>query len=152
MLASLSLVIAILVQQGEAGERFAATALELQIEAERQRQVALAAPASSRSSSPEETAFLSQLSSFADQAMALSVAIDERQGPEDLRCIFRGMAIDALEQHEFLGRAELNAGTVRILERLEYLFEHAAQIGPIADQADIEPFTGVAPDCPRGPL
>jgi hypothetical protein len=107
---------------------------------------------SSRQKFTADDALYSGLNAFSAQAMRLSLAMERRNGPEDLRCIFRGMAQDALLHQQALNAAEIRADRIQVFTDLEYLLQHAAEIGPIADQEEIEPFTGVDPGCPRGPL
>ncbi|WP_421792589.1 hypothetical protein [Hyphobacterium sp.] len=109
-------------------------------------------PASTAMQADADDPLLTGLGEFSRLAMRLSLQMEAEDGPEDLRCIYRGMAQDALNHRTTLETATFQAEQLTAYSDIRYLMDHARQIGPIADQPDIEPFTGVAPDCPRGPL
>ncbi|WP_394693989.1 hypothetical protein [Hyphobacterium sp.] len=147
-----ALLIALSSYQSAPGAEFAALAAELQSEARERLVVAQSYPAQLAPAVTADDALYSGLNAFSAQAMRLSLAMERRNGPEDLRCIFRGMAQDALLRQQALNAAEIRADRIQVFTDLEYLLQHAAEIGPIADQEEIDPFTGVDPGCPRGPL
>lgn len=138
-------------QAGE-GAAFAAQADALASIVESRMEHATAFPAQSADTLDGSDELISGLTEFSRQAMTLSLQIDAADGPEDMRCIFRGMAQDALAHRDALFMAEIRADRLMVYGELEYLIDHARAIGPIADQEEIEPFTGVDPGCPRGPL
>lgn len=147
-----ALLIALSSYQSAPGAEFAALASELQTEAQARLATAQSYPAQSAPEVSADDALYSGLNAFSTQAMRLSLEMERRNGPEDLRCIYRGMAQDALAHQQALAAAEIRADRIQVFIDLEYLLQHAAEIGPITDQDEIEPFTGVDPGCSRGPL
>jgi hypothetical protein len=147
-----ALLIAMSSYQSAPGAEFAARASELQSDVQERRVVAEAYPAQRAPDVAADDTLFSGLSAFSAQAMRLSLVMERRSGPEDLRCIYRGMAQDALTHRQALVNAEIRADRIQVFNDLEYLLQHATEIGPIADQSEIDPFTGVDPGCPRGPL
>ncbi len=147
-----ALLIALTGLQSMPGAEFAALATELQTEVQSRAATAQAYPAQTAPEITPGDPLYNGLSELSARAMQLSLSMERRNGPEDLRCIYRGMAQDALDQRQALTGADIRAARIRIYADLSYLLDHAAEIGPVADQTDIEPFTGVDPGCPRGPL
>lgn len=147
-----ALLIALTSLQSNTGAEFAALATDLQTGVQARAATARAYPAQTAPEFTSGDPLHSGLSELSALAMQLSLSMERRNGPEDLRCIYRGMAQDALDQRQALSDAEIRADRLQIYADLAYLLEHAAEIGPMADRADIEPFTGVDPGCPRGPL
>ena len=138
--------------QSTPGAQFAALATDLHNEVQARAATARAYPAQTAPDLPPDDLLFSGLSELSVRAMQLSLSMETRNGPEDLRCIYRGMAQDALNHRQALSDADIRAGRLQVFAELAYLLDHAVEIGPIADQADIAPFTGVDPGCPRGPL
>lgn len=134
------------------GADFAASAETLASIVSERAAIARTYPAQAAPHLSADDALATGLISLAGQAMTLSLRMEEANGPEDLRCIYRGMAQDASHHLDRLSQAELRADRLAVYADIEYLLEHAQEIGPLADQDEIAPFTGVPPDCPRGPL
>ncbi len=152
MLPLSALLIAIASLQATPGADFAARAAELQTRVEARLETAANFPAQRAPEFGPSNELYVGLAEFSAQAMRLSLDMEARQGPEDLRCIFRGMAQDALDHRRALATAEIAADNIGTYRDLLYLLGHAEGVGPIADQDEIEPFTGTDPGCPRGPL
>lgn len=138
--------------QANSGAAFAELATDLSAIVEARLEQASAFPAQTADQLDGGDALVEGLTEFSRQAMGLSLHMEMTSGPEDLRCIYWGMAQDALLHRADLFEAEIRADRLTIYNELEYLLDHARDIGPIADQEQIEPFTGVDPGCPRGPL
>ncbi|MEE2525382.1 hypothetical protein V0U79_03315 [Hyphobacterium sp. HN65] len=138
--------------QANSGAAFAGLAGELAAIVDARTEQAIAFPAQTADRLDADDELMIGLTEFSGQAMGLSLQIEVSGGPEDLRCIYRGMAQDALLHRNALYDAEVRADRLSVYAELDYLLGHAREIGPIADQDDIEPFTGVDPGCPRGPL
>ncbi|WP_420431160.1 hypothetical protein [Hyphobacterium sp.] len=134
------------------GADFAASAETLAVIVNARATIARTYPAQAAPYLSANDTLATGLSSLSGQAMALSLRMEETNGPEDLRCIYRGMAQDALLHIDRLAKAELRADRLAVYADIGYLLQHAQEIGPLADQDEIAPFTGVPPDCPRGPL
>lgn len=147
-----ALLIALTSLQSNSGAEFAAHAAELQTWVQARAATARAHPAQTAPEFTSDDPLHGGLNELSALAMQLSLSMERRSGPEDLRCIYRGMAQDALDQRQALSDAEIRADRLQVYTDLAYLLEHAAEIGPMADEADIEPFTGVDPGCPSGPL
>ncbi len=134
------------------GADFAAHAAQLQTHVQERLDTARRLPAQTAPDLDDNDTIMSGLAQLSRQAMGLSLAMEQRDGPEDLRCIYRGMAQDALDQRRALTGAEIRADRITVYSDIQYLLRHANDMGAFADQAEIEPFTGVDPGCPRGPL
>jgi hypothetical protein len=147
-----ALLIALTSLQSTPGAEFATLAADLQTEVQARIADAQAHPAQSASQLAPGDTLYNGLGELSARAMQLSLSMERRNGPEDLRCIYRGMAQDALDQRQALSNAEIRSDRIHVYTNLAYLLDHAAEIGPIADQDDIAPFTGVDPGCPRGAL
>ncbi|GJL97434.1 MAG: hypothetical protein DHS20C06_12510 [Hyphobacterium sp.] len=147
-----ALLIALTATQAMPGAEFAALATQLQTPVQERLDTARTMPAQAAPDLAEHDPVMLGLSELSRKAMRLSLSMESRNGPEDLRCIYRGMAQDALIHHRALTEAEIRADRIVIYTDIQYLLGHAAEMGRFADQTDIEPFTGVDPGCPRGPL
>jgi hypothetical protein len=134
------------------GAELASAAERLSEAVATQTAFARSAPAQAATPLTQDNALAIGLTDISRRAMTLSIAMEYAGGPEDLRCIYRGMAIDALHHLDRLSAPGLRADRLAIYADIEYLLDHARTIGPLADQDEIAPFTGVDPDCPRGPL
>lgn len=70
------------------------------------------------------------LQRFGLAASRLSTEIDQRGGPTDLRCIFRGMADETGKQLASASAAKTNADQAKALARLTHILKDAAEIAP----------------------
>jgi hypothetical protein len=147
-----ALLIALTVTQAMPGAEFAAHAAQLQTPVQNRLDTARTRPAEMAPELAYTDPVVLGLSELSRKAMRLSLSMEARSGPEDLRCIYRGMAQDALVHQRALIDSEFRADRIVIYTDIQYLLDHAAEMGRFADQIDIEPFTGVDPGCPRGPL
>ncbi|MCR9130279.1 MAG: hypothetical protein NXI12_12220 [Alphaproteobacteria bacterium] len=86
------------------------------------------APAAPAFAPPAGDALLADLNEFALHALALSRDIEERGGPQDLRCIFRGMGRDVAARIEALETAPDRAAQSRAYREIEYLARQARDI------------------------
>ena len=86
------------------------------------------APAAPAIAPPAGDPFLADLQDFALEALALSRTIEERGGPGDLRCIFRGMGRDVADRIEALETAPDRAAQSRAYRAIERLARQAAEI------------------------
>lgn len=132
----------------ELGEEAAA----LRDEAQTRADELAAAPAAPAGEVDED--FVVRVEEFAAAAAILSRRIEESDGPQDLRCIFRGMSADAGARLEDFAAAETQADTARIYLEYVYLFNQAAVIAPDAD-ADLpqaEPDPGFTCPASRDPF
>ena len=75
-------------------------------------------------------ALVSDLQRFALAASRLSVEIDQRGGPADLRCIFRGMAAEADAQLSAASSAATGAVQAKALSRINHMLSDAVLIAP----------------------
>ena len=71
-------------------------------------------------------------------AMRLSVAVAQANGPEDLQCIFRGISNDASERLEALNMAESAGEQARIYRTIADLLRDAQEIVPSLEEEGIE--------------
>jgi len=79
---------------------------------------------------PLEPAMISDLQRFGLAASRLSVEIDQRGGPVDLRCIFRGMAEETDVQLKAASAAATGAAQSQALGRLSHMLKDAVEIAP----------------------
>lgn len=70
------------------------------------------------------------LQRFGLAASRLSVEIDQRGGPTDLRCIFRGMAEETDKQLAAAGGAATGADQAQAYARLTHMLKDAIEIAP----------------------
>lgn len=77
-----------------------------------------------------EPALVLDLQRFGLSASRLSVEIDTRGGPTDLRCIFRGMAEETDVQLKAAASAPSGAKQADALDRLSHMLRDAAEIAP----------------------
>jgi hypothetical protein len=75
-------------------------------------------------------ALTSDLQRFSLAASRLSSEIDQRGGPKDLRCIFRGMAEETGVQLKAAAAAKTNAEQSKALARLTHMLSDAVEIAP----------------------
>jgi hypothetical protein len=76
------------------------------------------------------TALSADLQRFGLAASRLSVEIDRRGGPTDLRCIFRGMAEETDKQLAAAGGATTGADQAKAYARLTDMLKDAVEIAP----------------------
>lgn len=86
------------------------------------------APAAPAFAPPAGDPFLADLQDFALEALALSRALEARGGPQDLRCIFRGMGRDVDARIEALETAPDRAAQSRAYRAIEHLARQAVDI------------------------
>jgi hypothetical protein len=79
---------------------------------------------------PIAPALATDLQRFGLAASRLSSEIDQRGGPADLRCIFRGMAEETGKQITAANAAATGAEQVRALARLTHMLKDAVDIAP----------------------
>jgi hypothetical protein len=81
---------------------------------------------------------LADLNDFALQALALSRAIEARGGPQDLRCIFRGVGRDVADRIETLETAPDRAAQSRAYREIERLARQAQDIASDPDASGVD--------------
>lgn len=79
---------------------------------------------------PIAPALSTELQRFGLAASRLSIEIDQRGGPADLRCIFRGMAAETDKQLAAANAATTGAAQAKALARLTHMLKDAAEIAP----------------------
>ncbi|XBQ14911.1 MAG: hypothetical protein ABL308_08025 [Oceanicaulis sp.] len=97
-------------------------------EAETRADAFRTAPAAPAEAPATGDRLLADLTDFALAARALSAEIEARGGPEDLKCIFRGMSRDAGARIEALDAAETRADMSRAYAEIARLARQAEQI------------------------
>lgn len=75
-------------------------------------------------------ALASDLQRFSLAASRLSVEIDQRGGPTDLRCIFRGMAEETGKQLDAAAKATTGGDQAKAYARLTHMLKDAVEIAP----------------------
>ena len=75
------------------------------------------------------------LQRFGLSASRLSIEIDQRGGPTDLRCIFRGMAEETDNQIKAASASATNADQSKALGRLSHMLKDAVEIAPAVGNA-----------------
>ena len=78
-------------------------------------------------------ALVTDLQRFGLSASRLSLEIDNRGGPTDLRCIFRGMAEETDKQLTVASAAATGTQQAQALSRLSHMLSDAVEIAPAAD-------------------
>jgi hypothetical protein len=73
---------------------------------------------------------VSDLQRFSLAASRLSVEIDQRGGPTDLRCIFRGMAEETGKQLDAAAKATTGGDQAKAYARLTHMLKDAVEIAP----------------------
>ncbi|MDP3495955.1 MAG: hypothetical protein Q8R82_22825 [Hyphomonadaceae bacterium] len=79
---------------------------------------------------PLSSTLVGDLQRFAMTASRLSMEIDQRGGPADLRCIFRGMAEETDVQLEVVSSATTGTAQAAALSRLSHMLRDAVEIAP----------------------
>ncbi len=108
------------------------------------------APAAPAFAPPAGDPFLADLQDFALEALALSRAIEERGGPQDLRCIFRGMGRDVADRIEALETAPDRAAQSRAYRAIERLARQAADIAEDPQASGVDTTYHTCPAEPGG--
>ena len=75
-------------------------------------------------------ALVSDLQRFGLAASRLSVEIDQRGGPTDLRCIFRGMAEETGRPLDAAAKAATGGDQAKAYARLTHMLKDAVEIAP----------------------
>jgi hypothetical protein len=75
-------------------------------------------------------ALASDLQRFGLAASRLSLEIDQRGGPTDLRCIFRGMAEETGKQLTAVAAASNGSDQAKAYARLSHMLKDAVEIAP----------------------
>lgn len=98
-----------------------------------------------------DSAFARKVRAFSTASAALSVQIDKRGGPRDLRCIYRGMAADAPKRLA-AAQAARNAGAqAQIFTTMAALFSDAIEVTPQSPAQLADRHDGGAAQCPADP-
>jgi hypothetical protein len=79
---------------------------------------------------PTGPALSADLQRFALAATRLSMEIDQRGGPPDLRCIFRGIAEETGKQLSAANAAATGAEQAKAYARLTHMLKDAVEIAP----------------------
>lgn len=130
------------------GHDLAASAELLRVEAQARADTFASMPGATLDPIASDDAFLIEVADFAIASARLSLDVENAGGPQDLRCIFRGMAGDAEARMVDLETEQSGADLARVYREYVRLFTQASQIGPLADDPDVEEFHGVLPICP----
>jgi len=147
----LSLIVALVVTApafAGPGHDLAASADLLRVEAEARAETFVNMPGATLDPIASDDAFLVEVAAFAIASARLSLDIENGGGPQDLRCIFRGMAGDAEARMAGLETEQSGADLARVYREYVRLFTQASEIGPLADDPDVEEAQGVPPTCP----
>lgn len=91
------------------------------------------APAAPAFAPPSGDPLLSDMQDFALAAITLSNAIEANEGPQDLRCIFRGMGRDIETRITALMESETRADQSRAYREIERLARQAERIAANPD-------------------
>lgn len=98
---------------------------------------------------PLAPALSSELQRFGLAASRLSSEIDQRGGPADLRCIFRGMAEETGKQLAAASSAKTGADQATALGRLTHMLEDAVEIAPAVGGSSAKAVrAGLIAQCP----
>jgi hypothetical protein len=122
--------------------RVEALATRIAPEAERRADVYKSAPAAPADAPSPGDALLADLTDFALAARALSQEIEASGGPQDLRCIFRGMSGDVTDRITALDAAQTRADLSRAYTEIARL---AGQAQRIASDPDLAAASAPAP-------
>lgn len=125
------------------GSDFSEFAAELREQADERAIIAASQPAAPAQPLDIEDPFYFELEQFSVDAMRLSRAIQQADGPQDLQCIFRGMSDDASERLDALNMADSSGEQARIYRAISAMMRDAEEIAPAVDDEAItlEPFT-----------
>ena len=100
---------------------------------------------------PLAPALVGDLQRFGMSASRLSLEIDKRGGPMDLRCIFRGMAEETDVQLKAVSAASTGSQQAAALDRLSHMLEDAVEIAPAVGsqtKTAAKPSSAAAQTCP----
>ncbi|WP_412545383.1 hypothetical protein [Maricaulis sp. MIT060901] len=120
------------------GTDFSEFAADLREQADERAVLAASTPAAPAQPLDIEDPFYFELEQFSVDAMRLSRAIAQADGPQDLQCIFRGMSEDAADRLEALNEADSSGDQARIYRNLSALLRDAEEIAPAVDDAGVE--------------
>lgn len=134
------------------GSDLAEMAAQLRTEAEARADTFTAMPGANLPPISADDPFLVDVADFAAGAARLAHTVETAGGPQDLRCIFRGMSSDAEARISDLEAGQSGADLARIYRAYARLFAQAEEIAPLADDPDVSEGEGVAPSCPALPL
>ncbi|MHA6289091.1 hypothetical protein [Maricaulis sp. CAU 1757] len=115
------------------GQELADLAADIEQEAQGRAAQARARPAAPAPEMAPGDPLVAQLEQFTVQAVLLGRAVDDAGGPEDLGCIFRGMAADADARLRAVSDAEDGAAEARAYDAIVTLMGQAVQLAPAAD-------------------
>ena len=103
---------------------------------------------------PLAPTLLTDLRRFGLAASRLSSEIDQRGGPADLRCIFRGMAEETGKQLTATNAAATGAEQARALGRLTHMLKDAVEIAPAVggNATAASSSRAAAAQCPAAPF
>lgn len=110
---------------------------ELREQADERALIAASQPAAPAQPLDIEDPFYFELEQFSVDAMRLSRAIQQANGPQDLQCIFRGMSDDASERLDALNLADSSGEQARIYRAISAMMRDAEEIAPAVDEEDI---------------
>lgn len=130
------------------GTDLAGFADDLQAEARARAADAASRPAAPASPLDIEDPFYFELEQFSADAMRLARAIEDNDGPLDLRCIFRGISADASDRLEALNTAETAADQARIYRAIADLMRDAVEIAPVVDHSNLPDGYAAPASCP----
>lgn len=134
------------------GSDLAEMAGQLRAESEYRAEAFAAMPGASLPAISADDPFLIDVTDFAAQSARLAYTIEHSGGPQDLRCIFRGMSGDAEARISDLEADQSGADLARIYRAYARLFAQAEEIAPLADDPEVGEGDGVPPSCPAQPL
>ena len=130
------------------GQDLAETAERLRVEAQDRAETYTGMPGATLEPIASDDMFLIDVADFAAASARLSLDIENDGGPQDLRCIFRGMAGDAQARLNDLESQQSGADLARVYRAYVRLFTQASEIAPLADDPQVEEARGVPPTCP----
>jgi hypothetical protein len=131
LIAALVLLIAPAAFADGLSKQVGAEAARLLVQVDAARKAANARPA--LKPAPLAPALVTDLQRFGLSASRLSLEIDARGGPADLRCIFRGMAEETGKQLSAASLATSGAEQAAALSRLSHMLSDAVEIAPAMD-------------------
>jgi hypothetical protein len=115
------------------GSDLADTADDLRARAQARAEAAARHPAALATPLDFEDPFLADMEAFAADAMRVSHAIEDADGPSDLRCIFRGMSHDTEARLSAIDEATTGSDRSRAYSEIANLMRDAVEIAPEAD-------------------
>ncbi len=97
------------------------------------------------------SAFAQKVRAFSKASAALSAQIDQRGGPRDLRCIYRGMAADAPKRLAAAQAARTAGAQAQVFSEMAALFADAVEVTPQSPAQLADRHDGAAAQCPADP-